>query len=96
MTAARTLMRMTNGVEERLCWRFRVPGRAEPKHEPANGQHGPYDPDRLRHLRPGETFQRLGRSGHPCHYQGLFWQPTQRTSPIPLVEGPAPAVIEDA
>lgn len=96
MTAARTLMRMTNGVEERLCWRFHVPGRAEPKYEPANGQHGPYDPDRLRQLRPGETFQRLGRSGHPCHYQGLFWQPTQPTSPIPLVEAPAPAVIEDA
>lgn len=69
------LTRVVGGVEERLYWRFAVHGKSDPTFEPASSQLGPVDPDRHRRLKPGETFQRLDRSGHPCVYQGLSWRP---------------------
>ncbi|AUX29148.1 uncharacterized protein SOCE836_012360 [Sorangium cellulosum] len=69
------LSRVVDGVEQRLCWRFQVHGRSDVTYEPASGQHGPFDRDRQRHLKAGETFQRLDRSGSPRKYGGLVWQP---------------------
>lgn len=69
------LSRVVDGVEQRLCWRFRVHGRSDATYEPASGQHGPLDRDRRRLLRIGETFQRLDASGSPRKYDGLVWQP---------------------
>ncbi|WP_437968827.1 hypothetical protein WMF04_05810 [Sorangium sp. So ce260] len=69
------LSRMVDGVEQRLCWRFQVHGRSDVTYEPASGQRGPFDRDRQRHLKTGETFQRLDRSGSPRKYNGLVWQP---------------------
>lgn len=66
--------RVVNGVEEQLCWSFRAHGKSEPTYTPASSQLGPLDPDRRRRLRYGETFQRLGGSGHPRAYQGLVWR----------------------
>ncbi|WP_437751503.1 hypothetical protein [Sorangium sp. So ce1389] len=70
-----SLSRVVDGVEQRLCWRFQVHGRNDVTYEPASGQRGPFDRDRQRHLRMGETFQRLDRSGCPRKYNGLVWQP---------------------
>jgi hypothetical protein len=67
------LTRLVDGVEEQLCWRFTVPGRSDSIYERAKGTVGPFDPDRRRCLRRGETFQRLDRSGHPHTYRGLSW-----------------------
>lgn len=67
--------RVVDGVEEQLCWSFRVHGKSEPLYEPARSRLGPVDPDRQRRLRCGETFQRLDGSGHPCSYRGLAWRP---------------------
>ncbi|WP_437325648.1 hypothetical protein [Sorangium sp. So ce381] len=77
------LSRVVDGVEQRLCWRFQVHGRSEAMYEPADGSHGPFDRDRQRNLKLGETFQRLDRSGSPRKYDGLFWQPksSPRSSP---------------
>jgi hypothetical protein len=84
------LVRVVDGMEEALCWRF-ARGRAAPTYQPATGARGPFDPDRRRHLKPGETFQRLDRSGHPCTYQGLSWRPK-----VALQPPPAPAAaVED-
>lgn len=69
------LTRVVGGVAERLCWRFVVRGKADADYEPASGALGPFDPDRARRLKRGETFQRLDRSGRPRRYEGLFWQP---------------------
>lgn len=70
-------VRVVDGVEEQLCWSFCVHGKIDPTYEPASSQLGPFDPDRRRRLRRGETFQRLGGSGHPCAYQGLTWRPKE-------------------
>jgi len=67
--------RVVGGVAQRLCWRFVVRGRADPDYEPASGSVGPFDLDRARRLKRGETFQRLDRSGRPRLYEGLSWQP---------------------
>jgi hypothetical protein len=69
------LTRMVDGVEQRLCWRFGVHGKMDATYEPARDQLGPFDPDRQRRLKRGETFRRLGRAGSPREYQGLFWRP---------------------
>jgi hypothetical protein len=69
------LTRVVGGVEESLCWAFRVHGKDDAKYEAANGQFGPFDTDRKRRLKRGETFQRLDRSGSPREYQGLVWRP---------------------
>ena len=69
------LTRMIDGVEQRLCWRFGVHGKNGASYEPASGQVGPFDRDRKRRLKKGETFQRLSGSGSPREYQGLCWQP---------------------
>ena len=69
------LMRVVDGVEELLCWRFAVSGKTDAVYEPANAQLGPLDPDRRRRLRPGEMFQRLSPSGHSHVYRGLSWRP---------------------
>ncbi len=69
------LTRVMGGVAERLCWRFVVRGKADPEYEPASGAVGPFDPDRARRLKRGETFQRLDHSGRPRRYEGLSWQP---------------------
>lgn len=71
----RGLTRVVSGVAERLCWRFVVRGKADPDYEPTNSAVGPFDPDRARRLKRGETFQRLDRSGRPRRYEGLSWQP---------------------
>ncbi|WP_433933642.1 hypothetical protein AB3662_04635 [Sorangium cellulosum] len=71
-----SLSRVVDGVEQRLCWRFQVHGRSDVVYEPALNLRGPFDRDRQRHLRSGETFQRLDRSGSPRKYGGLVWQPT--------------------
>ncbi|WP_438018307.1 hypothetical protein WMF18_04160 [Sorangium sp. So ce315] len=71
-----SLLRVVDGVEQRLCWRFQVHGRSHVVYEPAISLRGPFDRDRQRHLRAGETFQRLDRSGAPRKYDGLVWQPT--------------------
>ena len=80
------LYRIVDGVEERLCWRFAVHGRIDSSYEIADGDRGPYDPDRRRRLQRGETFQRLDRSGRPRIYQGLAWRPagTLAETPAPL------------
>ncbi|CAN90967.1 hypothetical protein predicted by Glimmer/Critica [Sorangium cellulosum So ce56] len=70
------LSRVVDGVEQRLCWRFHVHGKSDVMYEPASGQRGPFDRDRQRHLKAGETFKRLDRSGSPRRYDGLSWQPT--------------------
>ncbi len=73
--------RVVHGVRERLCWGFLIHGKLDPTYEPASSGNGPFDPDRRRCLRRGETFQRLDRSGRPWTYQGFSWQPdgpTQR------------------
>jgi hypothetical protein len=69
------LTRVVDGVEERLCWRFGTHGRGEATYQPSDGQLGPFDRDRLRRLRRGETLQRLSRTGSPLTYEGLSWQP---------------------
>lgn len=69
------LSRVVDGVVQQLCWRFQVHGRVDATYEPANSQRGPFDNDRKRHLKLGETFQRLDRSGSPRSYRGLFWRP---------------------
>ena len=69
------LMRVVGGVEEHLCWCFQVHGKGDVSYEPADGQLGPFDRDRQRRLKRGETFQRLDRSGSPRMYHGLFWRP---------------------
>jgi hypothetical protein len=70
------LTRVVDGVEERLCWHYRVHGRADAVYEPASNRLGPLDRDRQRRLKRGETFQRLDSSGSPREYQGLVWRPT--------------------
>ncbi|WP_437669754.1 hypothetical protein [Sorangium sp. So ce131] len=70
-----SLSRVVDGVEERLCWRFQVHGKSEATYEPASASRGPFDRDRQRHLKQGETFLRLDRSGSPRKYNGLTWQP---------------------
>lgn len=65
--------RLVDGVEVELCWRFTVSGRSDATFEPARSMSGPFDPDRQRCLRPGETFKRLDPSGHPCTYRGHTW-----------------------
>jgi hypothetical protein len=77
------LYRIVDGVEERLCWRFAVHGRLESSYEPADGDRGPYDPDRRRRLQRGETFQRLDRSGRPRIYQGLAWRAASMLAETP-------------
>lgn len=72
--------RIVDGVEELLCWRFRVHGKRDDAYEAASGQLGPYDQDRKRRLKRGETFQRLDSSGRPRQYQGLVWRPTSSGS----------------
>lgn len=69
------LTRVVDGVEQWLCWRFRVHGKNDVAYEPANGELGPFDPDRRRRLKRGETFQRLDRAGSPRQYDGLCWRP---------------------
>lgn len=71
----RGLSRVVDGVEERLCWRFGVHGKTDATYEPARDQLGPFDPDRQRRLKRGETFRRLSSTGSPREYQGLFWRP---------------------
>lgn len=77
------LTRVVDGVEQQLCWRFGVHGKSDATYEPASSQLGPFDPDRQRRLKRGETFRRLDRAGSPREYQGLVWRPK---SPIPGVE----------
>ena len=94
------LNRVVDGIEERLCWRVAVHGRADPAYEPADGDRGPYDPDRRRRLLRGETFQRLDRSGRPRIYQGLSWRPAGTIGaagetpmpPVAVGETPTPEV----
>jgi hypothetical protein len=69
------LTRVVDGVEEQLCWRFHVHGKSEATYEPASAQRGPFDRDRQRCLRRGESFRRLDRAGSPREYQGLCWRP---------------------
>ncbi len=69
------LTRVVDGEEQRLCWRFQIFGKNSATYEPASSQLGPFDGDRQRRLRRGETFKRLDRSGSPREYQGLFWRP---------------------
>jgi len=76
----RGFKRVVDGVEEYLCWSFRVHGKSDATYEPASSRLGPFDPDRRRRLRCGETFQRLDGSGHPCSYQGLTWR---AVGPVP-------------
>jgi hypothetical protein len=83
------LTRVVGGVAERLCWRFVVPGKADPHYEPASGSVGPFDPDRARRLKRGETFQRLDHSGRPRRYEGLSWQPATVAPAHP--ENPEPS-----
>ncbi|EYF04206.1 hypothetical protein [Chondromyces apiculatus] len=68
------VIRVVDGEEQRLCWRFGVHGKSNATYEPASGQVGPFDGDRKRRLKKGETFQRLDRSGSPREYQGLEWR----------------------
>jgi len=69
------LTRVVDGVKEWLCWRFHVYGKSEATYERASSPLGPFDRDRQRRLKRGETFQRLSRSGSPREYQGLCWRP---------------------
>jgi hypothetical protein len=69
------MTRVVDGVAKRLCWCFVVRGKADPDYEPASSAVGPFDPDRARRLKRGETFQRLDRLGRPRRYEGLSWQP---------------------
>lgn len=71
----RGLTRTVNGEEEWLCWRFGAHGKTEPTYERASVQMGPYDHDRQRRLKRGETFRRLDAAGAPREYQGLCWRP---------------------
>lgn len=72
------LTRLVGTEEEWLCWRFQVQGRSEASYERADAELGPFDQDRQRRLKRGETFQRLGGSGAPRAYLGLVWR--QRSS----------------
>ena len=67
--------RIVDGVEESLCWSFGVHGKSETTYEAASGPGGPFDRDRNRRLKRGETFKRLNGSGSPREYQGLVWRP---------------------
>jgi hypothetical protein len=69
------LTRVVGSVEESLCWRFQVHGKTEATYQRADAELGPFDQDRRRRLKRGETFQRLGCSGAPRAYQGLVWRP---------------------
>jgi hypothetical protein len=79
--------RVVDGVRERLYWRFLVHGRVDPTYEPASGRGGPFDPDRRRCLKRGETFQRLDGAGRPRTYEGLSWRPDSQ------VENAAPPLV---
>ncbi|AKT42837.1 hypothetical protein [Chondromyces crocatus] len=69
-----SLTRVVDGEEQCLCWQFGCHGKSDATYEPASGQVGPFDRDRQRRLKKGETFQRLDRSGSPREYQGLVWR----------------------
>jgi hypothetical protein len=86
------LTRVVDGVRERLCWCFAIQGRTDPTYEPARAERGPFDPDRRRCLKRGETFQRLDRSGRPRTYQGLSWQPADAIQVEHVDGASAPAV----
>lgn len=73
------LTRMVDGEEQRLCWIFQV-GKHDPSYEPASNQLGPFDRDRQRRLKRGETFMRLGSGGSPRAYQGFCWRPANTLS----------------
>lgn len=76
------LTRVVGGVAESLCWSFRVNGRSDPSFEAASCPFGPFDRDRKRRLRRGETFQRLDRAGCPREYHGLVWRPTESVAEL--------------
>ena len=75
-----SLTRVIDGEEQCLCWVFHVHGRNEVTYERASGQMGPFDQDRQRRLKKGETFRRLDSGGSPVEYQGLCWRPTSSIS----------------
>jgi hypothetical protein len=90
------LTRVVGGAAERLCWRFVVRGKADPDYELASSAVGPFDPDRARRLKRGETFQRLDPSGRPRVYDGLSWQrvtvaPAHQEAPKPPAQPVTPA-----
>jgi hypothetical protein len=89
------LTRIVDGVRERLCWCFAVQGRIDPTYEPASAGRGPFDPDRRRCLKRGETFQRLDRSGRPRTYQGLSWRPADAIQVEHVGGSSAPAVPDE-